>query len=699
VWSVLTSNPGPLQQFDTTTGDGTPFPHMMVPNAYGAVWCDAETGTYWCDGCASAVLGIGERGPLSEPVLTDILAELAPGPHKDAPQYSTFRNHRGSICRARLVPAPDGRQIVLVDDLTDITSRIFQLKASEREYNDLFENSSFGIYLVSFDRKCVRANPGLLRLLGFASERELQEWMSHSGSNFYVDPDRYGQFYDELDRTGKVTDFISELQNPKTGERFWISETGWVVRDAAGQPRYYAGTIANVTAHMQYLHSLRTAAETDALTGLANRAAFNAELGRRIAGGADAPIAVLLIDLDRFKDVNDIFGHARGDQVLKICASRLASLLPPGAFLARLGGDEFAIVASGAAQSDAIMAVADSVASRFEAPIEIEGASHLLGASVGIACYPEHGSNAIELMRNADIALYGVKEEGRGHARIFDQELDHRRKSRLALEIELRGACERGELELHYQPVVDAASMRTEALEALLRWRHPTRGLVAPNEFIPVAEDAGLMLGFGDWVIREVCRHAAALPDHIRVAINVSALQFRSSDLPGIVAAALAENKIRASRLVLEVTESVVLRNENATYAVLEQLRALGVRLALDDFGTGYSSLSYLQHYRFDKVKIDRSFVRSITTDPVNRAITRAVISIARDLGMAVVAEGIETEVERQSLMKEGCRLLQGYYFGRPVPLAEAARRIAQEALLSLEEEVNGLKPALATAG
>lgn len=664
-------------------GDGTPFSEMMVPDGYGAIWCDTASRAYTADPQASAILNVAAGGRTSEAWLQTLITDVQPQPDGGR-RYTTFRNHRGDICRARLVPSPPGSTLILVENLKAITNRFFQLKASEREYRELFENATYGIYRASFEGRPLHVNPYLVRLHGYGTEAEMLEAIAVNGRDDYVEPGRRQKFLDILQRDGKVSDFVSEIRRHRTSERIWISESGWIVSDAAGQPRYLAGTVAEVTERMRHLGELKAAAETDALTGLANRHAFNAELAARIAASGTGRLSVFLIDIDRFKDVNDVYGHARGDAVLQVCADRLRAALHSDGLLARLGGDEFALLTSSVPDASSALALARTITAVFEQPITVLDSSHLLGASVGIAQYPEHAATALDIMRNADMALYSVKDSGRGRACIFDSEFDRLKQSRHAMEMLLRGAGERGELELFYQPIVDVGRSRIAGLEALLRWRHPVLGLMLPGDFIPVAEDSGQMIAIGNWVIREACRHAAALPAAIAVAVNVSALQFRSSDLPQVVAAALASNQLAAARLELEVTESVVLKNEDATLSVLRQLHALGVKIALDDFGTGYSTLSYLQRFPFDKVKIDKTFVSSIKSNAVNRAVTRAVLSIGRDLGLAVVAEGIETVAELQTLVDEGCTLLQGYLFGEPMSLVDVSALLAREALCPL---------------
>ena len=654
----------------------------MVPNACGAIWCTTADQTFWADPVACDLLGIPATGPLADSRIAGLLSEVT-APPGAPPRYYTFRNAESHVLRARLVPSAGDSTVILIDDLKDITERVFQLKGSEREYRELFDNAPYGIYRSSTTGSLIQVNPALARLHGYRSAAALLKGMKAHGHQPYVDSGRSRQFFDHLQRDGRVVDFVSEVIRHKTGERIWISETAWLVRDTAGAPRYMAGTVVDITERMRHLEQVKRAAATDALTGLANRAALHVELERRIAEPGSAGLTLFLIDCDRFKDINDVYGHARGDAVLRIIADRLRQVAPASGVIARLGGDEFAVLTTNLPDGASAIKLGEHLCATFRMPVEIGGASHQLGASIGIARYPDHAATASDLLRNADLALYSVKDKGRGHARLFDSELDREKRARHAMAQDMRGADGRGEFELFYQPVVDGNTLSTVGLEALIRWRHPERGLVSPGEFIPVAEDEGLMLPFGEWAIHEACRHAGALPRHVKVAVNVSALQFRSSSLSQVVAAALALNGLEANRIELEVTESMVLKNEFATIEALERLRTLGVGIVLDDFGTGYSTLGYLQQFRFDKVKIDPTFVRSMRTNSVNRAVIRAVLSIGRDLGLAVVAEGIESEAERQALLAEGCLLMQGYLFGAPQPYTDAVARLALEGLPS----------------
>ncbi len=427
-------------------------------------------------------------------------------------------------------------------------------------------------------------------------------------------------------------------------------------------------------------------AHHDALTGLPNRLLLGRATERLLA----SPLlrrrgAVLLLDLDGFKQVNDVHGHPFGDALLRQVAARLRGAVGPDDLLARLGGDEFAIVqraggesgqrgaeARGAAQPGDAVALAERILDALRAPFAVDGACVSIGTSIGVAL-PDAADGTPELLlRNADIALYRAKAAGRGAWCLYEARMEREIRARRALERDLARAVAEREFVLHYQPIVEARGGRVTGHEALLRWRHPTRGPVSPAEFIPLAEETGLIREIGAWVLMRACADAAGWPDGTTVAVNLSPVQFREGDLLAEVGRALAASGLPARRLELEITESVLLRDDLANLSVLEELHRLGVRIAMDDFGTGYSSLSYLRRFPFDKIKIDQSFVRNLSDGPENVAVVRAAIGLGRALGMTVLAEGVETAVERDILIAEGCHELQGYLFGRPVPLGDA---------------------------
>jgi len=420
-------------------------------------------------------------------------------------------------------------------------------------------------------------------------------------------------------------------------------------------------------------------AHHDALTELPNRARFRdamADALRRLAQGE--AVATLCLDLDQFKTVNDTLGHPIGDALLQAVAGRLRACVGAADTVARLGGDEFAIVQAGADQPVAATTLAERVIDELSAPFELQGHQVVIGVSIGIAVGPGDGRDPDQLMRNADMALYRAKESGRGSYHFFEPGMDAKMQERRALEIDLRKAIENDELELYYQPLIRLDTNEISGFEALLRWHHPRRGPVPPGEFIPLAEEIGAIGAIGAWVLNRACRDAATWPAHIKVAVNLSPVQFKNSALALQVIAALSASGLSGDRLELEITETVLLQDTETTLSMLNALRALGVRISMDDFGTGYSSLGYLRKFPFDKIKIDRSFIQDLAEKPDSIAIVRAVASIGSALGMTTTAEGVETEEELAQLRREGCTEVQGYLFSRPRPAAEIAGLIAQ---------------------
>ena len=404
----------------------------------------------------------------------------------------------------------------------------------------------------------------------------------------------------------------------------------------------------------------------DALTDLPNRSALDGEFARVIdeARSRDGSFAVLCIDFDRFKQINDLFGHSMGDKALREASQRLG-IVAQGAFLARIGGDEFIAIT----EQDPLPSSAELLANRLrgalDQDIEIDGHSFELDLSIGIAVYPRDGDDARSLSANADAALYRAKHEGRGAIRFFTPAMDQQLRDRRALERELRSAVTNSELFLEYQPQRHSSG-EIIGFEALVRWRHPQRGIVPPAEFIPVAEESDLIIEIGEWVLREACREAASWKDSLQIAVNVSAIQFRRGDLQHLVQTVLHESGISPARLELEITEGVLIENVARAASMLNALKTLGIRIALDDFGTGYSSLSYLQSFPLDRIKIDRSFVASLGRTDRSLAIVRAVIGLAHGLGLPALAEGVETADQLAALIAEGCDEMQGFLIGRP---------------------------------
>jgi diguanylate cyclase (GGDEF)-like protein len=421
-------------------------------------------------------------------------------------------------------------------------------------------------------------------------------------------------------------------------------------------------------------------AHFDALTGLGNRVLLRQQLEEALVrvrrnGGA---IGVIFLDLDGFKIVNDTLGHSVGDALLKAVAERLQENVRDTDKTARLGGDEFAVLQSGDSQPRSADALASRLVAVMSEPFFVDGHQLNLSVSAGIAVMLGNDADPEQLLKNADLALYRAKADGRGTFRFFEPEMDALAQARRSMEVELRGALTRREFELHYQPLINLHTRRIAGFEALLRWSNATRGLVSPAQFIPLAEELGFIAPIGEWAIRQACEHAAGWPQDIKVAVNLSPVQFRSPSLVPAIVQALSASGLRPSRLELEITESVLLDDSDRNLAILRQIRDLGVRIAMDDFGTGYSSLSYLRRFHFEKVKIDRSFVSDVAQNAESRAIVRAITGMCNNLGMATTAEGVETAEQLSCIASEGCTEAQGYYFSPPKPFADIGALLAR---------------------
>jgi diguanylate cyclase (GGDEF)-like protein len=440
----------------------------------------------------------------------------------------------------------------------------------------------------------------------------------------------------------------------------------------------WLSTHEDVTEQHSHEEKIRHLARHDALTDLPNRVLFREEMDKIEARMRRGEVmAVLQVDLDRFKDVNDRLGHAVGDAVLIEVARRMREASRETDVVARIGGDEFALLVGPLESPRQAARIADRIVKSVARPLTVEGNQILIGASIGIAMAPPDGTDPETLMKNADLALYKAKGDGRGAYRFFEQAMDDASRNRRALELSLRDGLAGEQFRLVFQPLFNLAENRIAGLEALLRWDHPERGLIAPGDFLPLAEETGMIVGIGDWVLREACRAAAGWPENVRVAVNLSPVQFRHRGLIESVEAALTEAALPPDRLELEITEQLLSTDTEATLATLNRLRAMGVRIALDDFGLEHSSLRHLQCFRFDKVKVDRSFVKSLLGGKDSMAVVTAMIGLGHSLGLATTAEGIETEEELEAVRAQGCEEVQGFLFSAPLPASGADALLA----------------------
>jgi diguanylate cyclase (GGDEF)-like protein len=451
-----------------------------------------------------------------------------------------------------------------------------------------------------------------------------------------------------------------------------MSEGGWVAihQDITAQKRVEA--------------ELERMARYDVLTGLANRALFMERANAAVARTREAgeSFAILMLDLDRFKTVNDSLGHPVGDSLLRLVAQRLRRMAPDVDDVARLGGDEFAVLqAVDKDHKDETVMLANRILAAITEPYELDGRRFTIGTSIGITFAPLDGTDADALIKNADLALYKAKSQGGSRYCLFEPAMEAEARERQELEDDMRKAIARNEFELHYQTVVDVGTQECSGAEALVRWRHPERGLIPPNQFIAIAEESGLIVPLGEWILRKACADASRWPSHLKIAVNLSPAQFKQSDLLGVLKSTLAESRLPPERLELEITETVLLEKNEESLAVLRELKNLGVSIVLDDFGIGYSSMRYLQMFPFDKIKIDRSFIQSMATHADSAAIVCAITALGRTLDIETTAEGVETADQFALLRSAGCQFAQGFLFSRPVPLAELTFKSASVTL------------------
>jgi diguanylate cyclase (GGDEF)-like protein/PAS domain S-box-containing protein len=546
------------------------------------------------------------------------------------------------------------------------------MRTQYERFNAAVNNMPLGFCMVDVDQRILAANTRFGELYGLPSDMILPGTPLRTSLEYRA---ASGHFGDDIG-PDFVEQRLAAARNPEPWHVTRPTRDGRTI-SVSHQPLPGGGSLStheDITARRHAEAQIAHMAHHDALTDLPNRVLFREHLVKALESIDRGKLAVLCIDLDRFKSVNDTLGHSIGDALLRAAGDRLQASARPTDLVARLGGDEFAIVQAGTEQPFGATALATRLIAEIAKPFELDGHQVVIGASVGISIAPSDGSDPDTLLKNADLALYRAKSDGRDSCRFFEPDMDARMRARRTMEIDLRRALALGEFELYYQPLITLKTGKITGFEALLRWHHPERGMVPPMEFIPVAEEIGLIGQIGAWVLKQACLEAAAWPDDIHIAVNLSPAQFKHRAVVLDVVAALGASGLPAHRLEVEITETVLLQDTEATVGILNELHQLGVRISMDDFGTGYSSLAYLQKFPFDKIKIDRTFVKNISDRPQSIAIIRAVTAMSISLGMKTTAEGVETEQELQTLKEEGCTEVQGYLFSRPVPAAQAAQ-------------------------
>lgn len=560
----------------------------------------------------------------------------------------------------------------LIHDVTSRKEAEQGLREAERRYRGLFDNALEGIFRTTMEGRYLGANPALANIYGFDSPDELIATLQNIGSQLYVDPERREEFMRIITSRGSVSGFESQVYR-KNGEVIWISENARVIVEDDGRLQGYEGTVEDITDRKLYQSRIEQQANFDPLTGLANRSLLQDRLKQAIltAANYNTRLAVAFVDLDRFKFINDSLGHHVGDELLKTMAARLNACVQERDTVARLGGDEFVLLLNSSGSADEVRAVLERMLAAVTQPWMTEHGEYQITCSIGVALYPEDGADAQTLLKHADSAMYRAKDSGRSNFQFFTRELNTLMTERLELEGKLRRALERDQFQLHFQPRVDLASGRILGAEALIRWYIPGEPPIFPERFISLAEETGLITPIGKWVLHSACAQnkawqLAGLPP-IVVSVNVSARQFRSNNFVRSVAETLNETGLHPSYLEIELTESVM-HDAPQLVSMLGELKRIGVQVAIDDFGTGYSSLSSLKRFPVDRLKVDRSFVEHLAIDPDDAAIVRTIIALGRNLGLKVVAEGVETAEQMQFLREHACDEVQGYYFSRPVP-------------------------------
>ena len=670
-----------------------------VPEAvYGM---DVDGKCTFCNPACLKLLGYEEPADLygkdMHAVMHHTRKDGTPYPAEECPIFEAFRRGHGTRIDNEVMwrrdgscfPAEywsrpiqrDGKPIGTVVTFVNITERMRaeeSIRKSEMRYRLLFERNLAGVYRSTMDGLILECNQAAARMFGAASPEEL---LGMSMVNVYQNLSDRDVFLRKLKREKYVTNHEVNFRR-KNGESAWAMLNASIVPDEDGNAGLIEGTFVDITERKIAEERIQSLAYFDALTGLPNRTLLLDRLTLALASARrkKSKVALFFLDLDRFKNINDSLGHSVGDLLLKGVAERLKAWVRDQDTIARLGGDEFLVVVNDVREVGDAAVAAQRLMDSLTAELAIQNHSLSVSCSLGISIFPEHGADNETLIKHADAAMYTAKDSGRNNFQFFTADMNARAVDRLNLENSLRAALDRKELFLMYQPQMEIASRRIIGVEALLRWQHPEMGLVPPNDFIRIAENSGLIIPIGEWVLRTACSQARKWQDEglaaVSVAVNVSAVQFRREGFAAVVRQVLADTGLAPECLELEVTESLLLSSADVTFSVLQELKDMGLSLAIDDFGTGYSSLSYLKRFPVSKLKIDRSFVRDVALDPDDAAITTAIISMAKSLNLKVIAEGVEDEAQMSFLRAHQCDEIQGYYFSKPMVADEFAAKL-----------------------
>lgn len=569
----------------------------------------------------------------------------------------------------------EGKPVALEGIIQDITERkrIEQaLYSTEQKYRSMFENSTLGMFQTTESGTYLNANRALAKLYGYTTPAELISDLNNISTQLYVKDSRRHDFTEAIRMQGRVQNFESEVYR-LNGETIWISENAHAVYDAQGSILYYEGTVEDITDRKNYELQIRQLAVTDNLTGLLNRHAFSGKLASLIAE-ADKfhyKIAIAFIDLDHFKLINDTLGHRAGDKLLENVAQRLIQSTRPTDAIVRFGGDEFVMLYPGLRSAEDAEPLLSRVMETISQPIAIGDYVFNMTCSVGVSIYPDHAQDIDTLLSCADSALYSAKNAGKNKVQMFSGTLAQQLGERNEIEYGLGHALQRQELMLYYQPQINMQHGNISALEALIRWQHPERGLIPPDQFIPVAEETGHIFAIGEWVLETACKKIKSMQTEwgylVPIAVNVSPIQFLRGNLVETVQRVLRQERVPPHLITLEVTENARFKDEAMFTRTLEQLKRLGVCIAIDDFGIGYSNMAYLKNYPIDELKIDKAFVEDLEQSVTNGNILLALINLGKSLHKSVTAEGIETEYQHRFLLHSGCDVGQGYYYSKPL--------------------------------